>query len=155
MEKIITERLSIFPMTESETEELIKNTEPFDPELAKAYGEMLAGCREHPEQYDWYAVLKISLLKGGKTVGDACFKGLPENGRPEIGYGINADEQNKGYATEAVRALCSWALSQEKVVAVEAETDPNNEKSKRVLFKCGFVQNGVIGEEGPRFELTK
>lgn len=155
MNEIITERLSILPMSESETEKLIEKTESFDPELAEAYGEMLSGARENPEQYDWYAVLEIKRRSDGKTVGDACFKGLPENGFPEIGYGIHDDEQNKGYATEAVRALCAWALAQDGVNGVEAEVEESNEKSKKVIFKCGFEPNGTIGKEGPRFTLRR
>lgn len=39
----------------------------------------------------------------------------------------------------------------EGVCAVEAETDPENVASQNVLMRAGFVKNGVIGEEGPRF----
>ncbi len=49
-----------------------------------------------------------------------------------------------------------WALSNPDVTAVEAETDFENAASKRVHEKCGFVLNGKIGEEGPRYTiLTK
>ena len=34
---------------------------------------------------------------------------------------------------------------------VEAETEPDNAASQRVLAKCGFVPNGIVGEEGPRY----
>ncbi len=39
----------------------------------------------------------------------------------------------------------------ELLYRVEAETDPENKKSQRVLEKCGFAPLGIIGEEGPRF----
>ena len=42
-----------------------------------------------------------------------------------------------------------------EVAAVEAETDPENAASKRVLEKCGFALNGIIGEEGPRWAVSK
>nr|WP_242836145.1 GNAT family N-acetyltransferase [Ruminococcus albus] len=48
-----------------------------------------------------------------------------------------------------------WAFSRSEVTAVEAETDPDNTASKRVLEKCGFALNGVIGEEGPRWAVSK
>ena len=88
-------------------------------------------------------------------IGDACFKGLPESGAPEVGYGLDADYWNRGYATEAADALCAWALAQPDVTAVEAETDPGNTASQRVLQKLGFVPTGETGEEGPRFILRK
>ena len=81
------------------------------------------------------------------------FKGLPENGQPEIGYGISPEFQGQGYATEAVRAACRWALAQPGVAAVEAETEPANAASQAVLRKVGFVPTGTVGKEGPRFIL--
>ena len=83
-----------------------------------------------------------------------CFKGLNDDGSVEIGYGITEENQGKGYATEAVEAVIAWALNQSGVRQVEAETEPGNRKSQRVLEKCGFSPLGIIGEEGPRFYRT-
>jgi len=52
---------------------------------------------------------------------------------------------------EAVKAAVDWALMQDGVLRVEAETEPDNTASQRVLAKCGFVPNGIMGEEGPRY----
>ncbi|MCR5439501.1 MAG: GNAT family N-acetyltransferase [Selenomonas sp.] len=122
-----------------------------DEELKKAYQEMLDGYMAHPEQGEWYA---IWLMTGqdGVQVGDLCFKGRNEDGSVEIGYGIKDEFQGQGYATEAVRAAVDWALKQVGVLRVEAEAELDNTASQRVLAKCGFVPNGIIGEEGPRYE---
>ena len=48
-----------------------------------------------------------------------------------------------------------WAFEHPEIVAVEAETDPDNAASQRVLMKCGFVANGEIEEEDPRFIVYK
>ena len=53
--------------------------------------------------------------------------------------------------TEAVKAITEWALSQESVKQVEAETDAENIASQKVLSQSGFVSNGKTGEEGPRY----
>ena len=53
--------------------------------------------------------------------------------------------------TEAVKAITEWALSQENVKQVKAETDAENIASQKVLCRSGFVSNGKMGEEGPRF----
>ena len=42
-------------------------------------------------------------------------------------------------------------MSQDGVKQVEAETDAENLASQKVLFRTGFIRNGKIGEEGPRF----
>ncbi len=122
--------------------------------LKAAYTEMLNGCLEHPDQWDWYAIWMIEL-KDGTHIGELCFKGLSADGIAEIGYGISAEYQNNGYATEAVKAALEWAFAHPDTAAVEAETDSENTASKRVLEKCGFARNGIIGEEGPRWVVFK
>ena len=143
-----TGRLRIRALNQDEMQNLIARTN--DPELKKAYREMLQGSLDHPAQREWYAIWRIEG-KYGEMIGDLCFKGLEADGRVEIGYGVLEDQQGRGYATEAVAAAVEWALAQPGVTRVEAETDPNNKASKRVLEKCGFKSSGIMGEEGPRF----
>ena len=57
--------------------------------------------------------------------------------------------------TEAVQAMIRWAFAQQDVDFVEAEADPDNRASQRILEKCGFVPNGKTGEEGPRFVVER
>lgn len=153
MVKIETSRLFLEPMTLPELDACIVRTEASDPELSQAYREMRSGCLAKPEQYLWYAPWKFVLRDGGAQIGDVCFKGLPENGQPEIGYGLEPEYWGRGYATEGVRALCRWALAQSGIRAVEAETLADNAASIRVLEKLGFSRTGETGEEGPRFLL--
>ncbi len=68
------------------------------------------------------------------VIGDAGFKGAPsEEGALEIGYSIVPEERGKGYATEAVSALCQWAFELNNVTEVRAECDRDNIPSQRVL----------------------
>lgn len=149
---IETNRLKIYAASQENMEAFI---EAQTVEILKvAYTEMLNGCLANPDQWDWYAIWMIEL-KDGTHIGELCFKGLSADGIAEIGYGISEEYQNKGYATEAVKGVLEWAFSRSEVTAVEAETDPDNTASKRVLEKCGFALNGVIGEEGPRWAVSK
>ena len=145
---IETKHLRIRSASQNEMIRFIE--EQTDEILKEAYQEMLQGCLEHPQDWDWYAIWFIER-KNGPHVGDLCFKGLCANGSVEIGYGITEENQGHGYATEAVEAAAVWALKQPGVCRVEAETAPDNTASQRVLEKCGFVPSGIIGEEGPRF----
>ena len=43
----------------------------------------------------------------------------------EIGYGLDWKYEHKGYMTEAAGSMCRWALEQEEVRAVIAETEPD------------------------------
>ena len=149
---IETNRLKIYAATKEMMKTFIE-AQTIDM-LKEAYTEMLNSCLEHPEEWDWYAIWMIEL-KDGTHIGELCFKGLSADGTAEIGYGISEEYQNNGYATEAVRAVLEWAFSHPEVTAVEAETDDDNIASKRVLEKCGFALNGVIGEEGPRWTAFK
>lgn len=149
---IETKRLRIYPASQKQMEEFIE-TQTVDV-LKAAYTEMLNGCLAKPEQWEWYAIWMIEL-KNGTHIGELCFKGLTPDGIAEIGYGINDEYQGQGYASEAVKAVSEWAFQQPDVTALEAETDDENIASKRVLEKCGFVLNGIIGEEGPRYSLPR
>lgn len=40
--------------------------------------------------------------------------------------------------TEAVQAMCKWALEQENVSCIIAETDIDGFASQRILQRCGF-----------------
>ena len=148
---IESKRLKIHAASQEEMERFIQ-TQTIEV-LKFAYTEMLGGCLNNPDQQEWYAIWMIEL-KDGTHIGELCFKGLDANGIAEIGYGICEEYQNNGYATEAVKAVVEWALNEPDVTAVEAETDPENAASKRVLEKCGFVPNGKIGEEGPRYTIS-
>ena len=93
--------------------------------------------------------------KPGTIVGDFSFKGISPDGMIEIGYGLKKGDCKNGYMTEAVKAVSAWALEQDEVTRVEAEAAPENTPSLHVLDRCGFVSLGVMGEEGPRFVLSK
>lgn len=86
MGAIKTKRLIIKPLDDAALAELLRRQT--DPELIKAYGDMLLGCRRQPAARLWYTAWSISLYDG-TMVGDICFKGPPNGrGEVEIGYGI-------------------------------------------------------------------
>ncbi|MBE5871910.1 MAG: GNAT family N-acetyltransferase [Lachnospiraceae bacterium] len=145
---IKNERIKIYPASREQMEKHIASET--DKELKKAYGEMLEGCLTHPGEWDWYAMWMIEKMDG-VHIGDLCFKGIEAGRNPEIGYGILEEYRGLGFATEAVKLALKWAFGHSMVKAVEAEADPDNVASQRVLVKCGFRPNGEIGEEGPRY----
>ena len=149
--EIETKRMLLCPMSNSEIEALMEHMD--SDELRTAYGEMLDGCRRDPENRIWYAPWKMTLKESSRSIGDLCFKGPVKNHAVEIGYGIQPQYEGNGYTTEALQAMTQWAFGQKDVVFVEAETDPDNKASQRVLEKCNFVSDGTMGEEGPRFVL--
>lgn len=150
---VTTERLRLFPASDEEMKRKI--AAETDGEMKKAYAEMLAGCIKAPKLRVWYAMWFIQLQADESLVGDLCFKGLNADGSVEIGYGIRPEYEGRGLMTEAVAAMAKWAAAQAGVLSVQAETEPQNAASQRVLQKSGFVPNGKMGEEGPRFTWIK
>ena len=141
------DRLVIYAASEKEMNQIIEAEK--DEELRQAYREMLRGSLEHEDDWGWYALWLI-VRKDGAHIGNLSFKGVPENGVVELGYGISEEYRNLGYATEAVETILAWAFDQPGVNNVAAETETDNAASRRVLEKCGFVPAGE-GREGPRF----
>ena len=150
---IRTKRLNIYPASNEQMESLISSQTI--PELKEAYQEMLDGCLSHPDQLEWYAAWNVELNDESKAVvGNLSFKGLGADGVLEIGYGMNSEYEGQGLMTEAVSAVVRWAAAQEGVRLIEAETEESNIASKRVLEKAGFIPNGKMGDEGPRYVWT-
>ena len=143
------DRLVIYAASEDEMNRIAASEN--DAHLREAYGEMLRGSLAHPEDWGWYALWMI-VRKDGSHIGNLSFKGVPENGVVELGYGIAEEYRGFGYATEAVEAILAWAFDQPGVTSVAAETAPDTPASRRVLEKCGFVPAGE-GREGDRFIL--
>ena len=68
----------------------------------------------------------------------------------EIGYAISKFEQNKGYATESVKEICSY-LFEHKTETIYAKYYASNKASARVLEKCAFT----IIESGPIIKVRR
>ena len=106
----------------------------------------------------WVHGFRLVHRSSGNIVGFCSFKGPPADGVVEIAYGIAPDEQGKGYATEAARALVAFARTFPEVKVIRAHTLADGVASKRVLEKCGFQYVGEVvdPEDGPvlRFESS-
>ncbi|MCL2376031.1 MAG: GNAT family N-acetyltransferase [Defluviitaleaceae bacterium] len=106
-------------------------------DIIKIQAEKVAGGADALFNSFWMIIRK----EDASAIGSMAFKGPPNaDNEVEIGYGLYEVYQGHGYATEAVQALCSWALQQNVAKNVIAETEPGNTKSEHVLQRCGFVK---------------
>ena len=84
----------------------------------------------------------------GRVVGKAGAWRLPG-----FGYILHPDVWGRGLATEAVGAFLNAAFARPDVPRLEADVDPRNLASLRLLEKLGFVETGrasgtwTVGEE--------
>ena len=74
------------------------------------------------------------------AVGGIGWHGPPSAGSVEVGYDLCESARGKGYATEALRSVASWALGQPGVDFVTARTEEDNVGSQRVMERAGFVR---------------
>ncbi len=97
------------------------------------------------ESDPWIHGFLILDRASDRLIGRCGFKGRPDlEGVVEIAYGVNPDEEGKGYATEAASELVKFAFEHDNVRKVRAHTLPENNASGRVLTKCGFQRTGEV-----------
>jgi [ribosomal protein S5]-alanine N-acetyltransferase len=89
----------------------------------------------------------ITVGDGGPVIG-ACslFNADEACQRAEIGFGVHPAHWGRGYAGETVRALIDHAFDTLKLRRIEADIDPRNLGSARVLEGAGFVREGLLRE---------
>lgn len=68
----------------------------------------------------------------------------------EIGYWFAARVRGKGIATEAVRAVVEALASSRPGASIVAECHPDNDRSRALLRRVGFVSTGRPGKRPGR-----
>lgn len=61
---------------------------------------------------------------------------------PEIGFILHPDHWGRGYAGEALVPVLDRAFALHGLAAVEADVDPRNAASLKLLARLGFVETG-------------
>ena len=86
----------------------------------------------------WFIIEK----KDGSRVGHIFHS--PTGPHFLIGYRLLPDERDKGYCTEAVKIIVDYLFLSKNIVRIQAETNPRNIASQRVVEKAGFKREGMI-----------
>lgn len=152
MMQLETDRLLLVPLTAKQMWLWVRDLPTLEQELDCCYRaepmegvflEIVRGQAEKTagdEGNFLYHTFWLIIRKADRAVvGSADFKDVPdESGEIEIGYGLGKDFEHCGYMTEAVRAMCEWAMKQPGISHVTAETEPDGTASQNVLKRCGF-----------------
>jgi [ribosomal protein S5]-alanine N-acetyltransferase len=119
-----------------------------DANVIRAIGLKLGKMAAVPRtDHSWYTFWLIVTKEAPFGAGMIGFKGTPDaHGRVEVGYGIDEAWRNRGYVTEALKAIMSWAFGQPGCEAITA-TAVSNHASEKVLQKVGFRN---VGGEGAK-----
>jgi RimJ/RimL family protein N-acetyltransferase len=116
---------------------------PFEGDVV-AVGGFLRATAERGEQRP-FGYYRITRLADGRAVGGIGFKGQPDDGCVEIGYGLVPSARGHGYAAEATVALLAVAADH-GVSKVIADTTLDNIAAQRTLIRVGFRLVGTDGE---------
>ncbi len=149
-----TERLELVPLLPYQLRLWVENLPNLEKDLKCSYQaepmqrlflEIVKGqldkMEKHPNDYLWHSFWFLIRKCDRVVVGSAGFKDIPNTDQEvEIGYGLGKDFEHNGYMTEAVQAMCKWALEQENVFHIIAETAIDGFASQRILQRCGFVE---------------
>lgn len=87
----------------------------------------------------------IALAETGLLIGKiTLFQINEQNRRAEVGYLLNRRYWGKGYMTEAMACVVSWAFDELELHRIEADTDPENLPSLALLDRFGFIREGLF-----------
>lgn len=151
---IVTERLVIKPVAVSDTEEIHKYAgdkeidmmlflpnDNIEQTIEFTKNAVREWAKENP------SVREFVMLYNGKIIGGIGLEVVDEV-TYEIGWVISKDYRNKGFTTEAGKALLEYAfdvLSADKVIA---HCDVRNKASEKVMQKLGMT---LADNSGTRF----
>jgi RimJ/RimL family protein N-acetyltransferase len=119
------------------------------PQFPEAFSSQDGGSRrsERPPT-DWRDYFFVHP-RGRALVGNGGFTGDPDDsGVVEIGYEIAPEHRNRGFATEAARAMIGYAFAHAdaRVAAVVAHTLAETNASNAVLRKAGMSFVAVVDD---------
>ena len=88
--------------------------------------------------------LAITLKPSGKVVGSVALSINKNHRRGELGYMVAKEFWNRGYCTEAVRAVMSYGFGVLGLNRIQAMHFPRNPASGRVMEKLGMTNEGRL-----------
>jgi RimJ/RimL family protein N-acetyltransferase len=71
------------------------------------------------------------------------------NKKSNIGYWIGKQYQGKGIATECIKLVVNYVFDELKIEEISAYVFPDNNPSRRVLEKNGFIETRKVNEYHP------
>ena len=150
---LVGERITLRPYRDDDADALLAlygdpvvtrwwSHEPWsDRQQAIEYLERMRRDRENSEFYPW----AIAANEGDALIGTAALYEIDRtHKRGMLGYSLSPSMQGRGYAGDALRLLIDFAWSSLELQRIEADTDPENIASRRLLERLGFVFEGSM-----------
>lgn len=107
---------------------------------------LVDGIRDHFAEKDLFQ-WGIELETEARIIGTCTLMDPSvQNRRAELGFALGRAWWGRGYAREAVEALIAYAFGPLDLHRLEADADPRNDASIRLLERVGFVREGTLRE---------
>lgn len=157
--QIVTERLLLRPF--------VLDDAPAVQRLASAYeiaentlliphpypeGAAAAWISKQPTSPDNHT-FAITLRDGGDVIGAIGLRAEPDHGRGEIGYWIGLPYWNRGYVTEAARAVIGFGFESLGLHRIWAMHFTRNPASGRIMQKVGMKYEGRLREHEKKWDV--
>lgn len=91
--------------------------------------------------------LESAITLNGEFIGVVGLSISKNHNRAEIGYWLGKPHWNRGYMSEAVKAVVQYAFEELELNKITSRHFPHNPGSGRVLEKAGFRKEGVLRSE--------
>lgn len=113
--------------------------------------------RDMSEAHDWYEramghqanaqAMQFVIVekRSGAAIGTCLlFRFERDSRRAEIGYSLGHEHWRSGYMREALSSVLEYAFGTLDLRRVEAEIDPRNAGSEKLLTRLGFKKEGLL-----------
>ncbi|MCE5267603.1 MAG: GNAT family N-acetyltransferase [Planctomycetaceae bacterium] len=106
---------------------------------------------------DWFerdeqAVFAVTLKSDGTLVGAVGLRIEREDDRAELGYWTGREYWERGYCTEAVRALLAFGFGELRLNRIYACHFSRNPASGRVMQKVGMTHEGRLRQHSKKWD---
>jgi len=146
---ITTERLILRPMTDRDipalkkwlSDESVYTYWGKGPSKAEKNPELLFTTEEKPNKSFH---LGIALKDNNEVIGDIYVYLIDHDKMASIAIRLSANCQNKGYGTEALKAMTDFCFKNTELKRLWTKVDVRNISSVKMLEKCGYTKEGLI-----------
>ena len=112
-----------------------------DPSQARDYFASAIGGRDADRMLCW----AIADRDDDRLIGATTLFAINRaQGRAEVGYALRASHWGRGLAQEALRLVLGHAFDTLELRRIEADIDPRNAGSCRLIERIGFVREGLL-----------
>lgn len=87
----------------------------------------------------------IALKESNKLIGTAGFNHISfQNSRAELSYDLDPNYWGKGLMLKSIKHILNFADIALEIIRTQATVITDNERSIKVLERCGFQQEGLL-----------